>query len=460
MNDKKYLICAATAVATLIASIFFYGNALRRDGVKATLLSEKQELIVAIDADMPGIFRSEEGLSGYPCEIFGAYADDLGIPLRIVEANSASAARKMLSTGQADMVVGASAHMRRMHSRVPFYSTTFSILAGSEASGAFGEEGDAALFEKLRGSRILISQGFKLSDDYDVFLDSLKGSDIFVSCNDVPEVVEALARGQYDYYVCEQSEARLGASLERSVRYICALDDKIGIDVAFNGTVTGLSEDFEQWLGEYRSGNEYATLAYEYFERGAASLIEGAHGSHIISPYDHVMREVGEREGADWRLMAAIAYSESRFKPDVVSNKGAKGLMQIMPVVARQFGVPDEEVMIPEVNITLAVKLLNRIESMMKIPSGVSDYDRMALVLASYNCGVGHVADARRLAVKYGGDPNSWADVSEFLSKKAEPEYYTDDVVRSGRFRGSGQTLSFVNSVLGRYSSYCTLAAR
>lgn len=460
MNDKKYLICAASAVAILIASIFFYGNALRRDGVKATLLSEKQELIVAIDADTPGIFKSEEGLSGYPCEILGAYADDLGIPLRIVEANSASAARKMLSTGQADMVAGASAHMRRMHSSTPFYSTAFSILASREASVSFGRKGDVPLFEKLRGSRILISQGFKLSDDYDVLLDSLKGSDIFVSCSGVQEVVEALAKGRYDYYVCERSEARLGASLERSVRYICTLDDKMGIEVAFNGSVVGLSEDFEQWLGEYRNGNEYATLTYEYFERGAASLITGAQGSHIISPYDHVMREVGEREGADWRLMAAIAYCESRFKPDVVSNKGAKGLMQIMPVVARQFGVPDEEVMIPEVNITLAVKLLNRIESMMKIPDGVSDYDRMALVLASYNCGVGHVADARRLASKYGGDPNSWADVSGFLSKKAEPEYYTDDVVRSGRFRGSGQTLSFVNSVLGRYSSYCTLAAK
>ena len=172
------------------------------------------------------------------------------------------------------------------------------------------------------------------------------------------------------------------------------------------------------------------------------------------------MREVGEREGADWRLMAAIAYSESRFKPNVVSNKGAKGLMQIMPVVARQFGVSDDEVMNPEVNLTLAVKLLNKIETSMNIPANVPFNDRMSLVLASYNCGVGHVADARRLAVKYGMDPNSWDDVAYFLVKKSEPEYYGDEVVRNGVFRGSSQTLGFVESVMGRYSSYCTLAAR
>lgn len=43
-----------------------------------------------------------------------------------------------------------------------------------------------------------------------------------------------------------------------------------------------------------------------------------------------------EKEGYDWRLISAIAYSESRFNPYVVSRKGAKGLMQVMPRVARQ----------------------------------------------------------------------------------------------------------------------------
>mgnify|MGYP002796809936 CR=1 FL=1 len=39
-------------------------------------------------------------------------------------------------------------------------------------------------------------------------------------------------------------------------------------------------------------------------------------------------------------LMSAIAYHESRFTPDITSRSGAKGLMQIMPSVARQFDVP------------------------------------------------------------------------------------------------------------------------
>ena len=55
----------------------------------------------------------------------------------------------------------------------------------------------------------------------------------------------------------------------------------------------------------------------------------------VISPYDPLIRNVSEQAGNDWRLLSAIAYHESRFTPDIVSRRGARGLMQIMPVVAR-----------------------------------------------------------------------------------------------------------------------------
>ena len=61
------------------------------------------------------------------------------------------------------------------------------------------------------------------------------------------------------------------------------------------------------------------------------TLEEKMEARYVISPYDHVIRNISEREGNDWRLMSAIAYHESRFKADIVSRRGARGLMQIMP---------------------------------------------------------------------------------------------------------------------------------
>ncbi len=193
----------------------------------------------------------------------------------------------------------------------------------------------------------------------------------------------------------------------------------------------------------------------------AAVSEEAAAGSGwVISAYDAIIRDVSEREGHDWRLISAIAYHESRFTADITSRRGACGLMQIMPSVARQFDVPAEEVLDPEVNVWLANRLLSEIHATLRLSAATSERDRMSLVLASYNSGIGHVCDARRLARHYGEDPDSWEVVARYLTLKSEPEYYQNEVVRCGRFTGSRQTLAFVDDVMGRYDKYCRIAAR
>ncbi len=180
----------------------------------------------------------------------------------------------------------------------------------------------------------------------------------------------------------------------------------------------------------------------------------------VISAYDNIIRNISEQEGHDWRLMSAIAYHETRFTHDIVSRSGARGLMQIMPSVARQFNVPTEAIGDLQTNIWLANKLLSEIQRTLRLPAGISERDRMSLVLASYNSGIGHVSDARRLARVNGEDPNSWEVVARYLQLKADPAYYRSDVVKCGRFTGSRQTLAYVDDVIGRYDKYCRIAVR
>jgi membrane-bound lytic murein transglycosylase F len=179
----------------------------------------------------------------------------------------------------------------------------------------------------------------------------------------------------------------------------------------------------------------------------------------VISQYDPIMREVATDKGYDWRLIAAIANAESRFDHDVVSGAGAVGLMQIMPVVARQFKVDPQHVADPHTNVTLGVELLDYIEGTFRFPARISEHDRLSIILASYNCGMGHVLDARRLARKYGENPNSWRVVAKYLELKSDPTYYEDEVVRCGAFYDNRQTLGFVRKVMRYYDSYCRLAA-
>ena len=174
----------------------------------------------------------------------------------------------------------------------------------------------------------------------------------------------------------------------------------------------------------------------------------------LISRFDNIMQEVGAEQGQDWRFMSAIAYTESRFIENLESRQGAKGIMQIRPVVARHFKVPVESINDTETNIRLAGMLLSELETMLRMPASTPMQDRLSIILASYNAGIGHVLDARRLARVEGANPNSWADVSRYLELKSTPDYYEKEIVKCGKFTGSGQTLNYVKQVMRKYNQY------
>ena len=178
---------------------------------------------------------------------------------------------------------------------------------------------------------------------------------------------------------------------------------------------------------------------------------------YLISPFDDIMRKVGAEQGQDWRFMSAIAYSESRFIENLRSKQGAVGIMQIRPVVARHFKMPVDSINDTETNIRLAGMLLSELNDMLRMPLSTPEQDRLSIILASYNAGIGHVLDARRLARSEGANPNSWADVSRYLQLKSTPDYYEKEIVKCGKFSGSGQTLSYVKQVMRKYNQYKTL---
>ena len=180
----------------------------------------------------------------------------------------------------------------------------------------------------------------------------------------------------------------------------------------------------------------------------------------VLSEYDDIMKAVEEESGIDWRLLSAIAYAESRFSSDLVSKRGAVGVMQVMPSIGRYFGFSAEELPEPQNNIRAAAFLLCDIESAIRLPHEMPSRDRLAILLACYNGGIGHVSDARRLARAFGEDANSWETVSRYLRLKSDPQYYENEVVKSGRFKSGRGTTAYVRDVLKRYDHYCKLTGR
>ncbi len=106
--------------------------------------------------------------------------------------------------------------------------------------------------------------------------------------------------------------------------------------------------------------------------------------------YRQIVEDNAAAYGVDPLLVAAVIRVESKFHPDAISHKGAKGLMQIMPAtaewIAPQAGVMDfqeELLMDPEINIRLGTWYL---ASLAKEFNG-----RTVVVIAAYNGGRGQV---------------------------------------------------------------------
>ena len=172
----------------------------------------------------------------------------------------------------------------------------------------------------------------------------------------------------------------------------------------------------------------------------------------MISPFDSLFQVYSKPIGWDWRLLAAISYVESNFRPEVVSKSGAKGLMQLMPRTAANYGCPDSLMQDPEESIKAGSALLADLEA--RLGRKNIDHDLMYFTLAGFHAGLGHIYDAIILADSLGYDPTLWHDnVEECLKMKAEPEYYNLPYIRLGRFNGK-ITSAYIREVLDYYEAF------
>ena len=92
------------------------------------------------------------------------------------------------------------------------------------------------------------------------------------------------------------------------------------------------------------------------------------------------IRAAAARNDLDPRLLWTIAYLETRFRPQLVSHKGARGLMQFIPATGRRYGLlTKSDLHDPLRSIEAAARYVRDLNMMFD--------GRIDLVLAGYNAG-------------------------------------------------------------------------
>ncbi|MGZ5473463.1 MAG: lytic transglycosylase domain-containing protein [Thermoanaerobaculia bacterium] len=163
-----------------------------------------------------------------------------------------------------------------------------------------------------------------------------------------------------------------GAGLKKPGKVVITNDSRSITAYRFFG-------DIREALVSLRSSRVLATRPF------GAAVFDGRSRARVPLHLSSAIHEAARAHGVDPRLVAAVARRESAFDANAVSQKGACGVMQLMPATARYLGV--QNVFDARENIFAGTRYLRTL-----LDTFNGDLD---LVLAAYNAGPGAVEKHR-----------------------------------------------------------------
>jgi len=263
------------------------------------------------------------------------------------------------------------------------------------------------------------------------------------------ELIARVSDGDADYAIAESLAALTARNVYLDFDVAFSAGGKRQYAWAVPARFPALAADLDKFIARVSRDGTLERLIERYvpdlkqFQRLDASGLHERVRS-VLPQYRHLFRDAQEKTGIDWRLLAALAYQESKWDPGATSETGVRGFMQITEDTARRLGVTN--LLDPGQNVLAGARYLRDLKD--KMPARIQEPDRTWLALAAYNIGLGHLEDARVLAQREGFNPDHWTNVKRALPLLALPEHY--ERAKLGYARG-GMPVAFVDRVRGYY---------
>ena len=401
--------------------------------------------------------------SGFEYELLSDFCKDYGLELEMIVNENLDSCFSLLDSCKVDMVavgVGSNKDMKRRFLLTNPILMQRSVLVQRLPKDwnkmSTANEVENQLLRSsvdLAGKTIHLPQGSHVVKLLEHLSDQIGDTIYIVECDSLNSVdlVKAVSSGQIDYTVVEEYVARMASIGLKGLdtKLNVSVEQPLGWAIGNHNGDSSLLYALNGWIDNFEQRNLNRILA-KYVNKGNVFSSRKPVGG-AISEFDDIIKKTAKNIGWDWRLLASLIYQESRFRMDLESEKGAFGLMQLMPVVMEKYGIDYDAT--PEEQLNAGGQLISFLDDCLE--NKVTDsVERVKFVLAAYNSGLGHVYDAQRLASKYGKYPDVWDNnVDYFILNKSKKQYYNDTCCHAGYLRGT-ETYRFVEEVLDRFYQY------
>ena len=167
----------------------------------------------------------------------------------------------------------------------------------------------------------------------------------------------------------------------------------------------------DEFCKTHKLGTKFGNILKRRYS-GAQSPAKRATSKEDLKKFERLVilfRTYGQQYKFDALMIAAQGYQESKLNQQARSNRGAVGIMQLLPTTAADpaIGITGIE-KDPDRNIHAGVKYMRLLVDKYLSDPAIDEKNRTLMAFAAYNAGPTNLRRFRAVAAKSGLDPNVW----------------------------------------------------
>ena len=445
INDLKKHPLLLCLLITL--SVFLQGCKSEAEHASLSRILDRGYITVGTLFGSTSYYLGAEGPTGFEYELAQKYASYLGVDLKIVPSYNLDELFLKLDSGEVDLLAaGLTVTPKRaaQYNFSPSYNNISQKLVfkqGKKRPRSI-EQLDGNLLVTAHSSHVENLEKLQLSHQSLTWQESVELDSEELLLQILDETIDYTIIDSHTLAVSRRyyPEISIGFTVQPEQPLAWALnkqgDDSIFASVIeffgqvhHNGTLLALDD---KYYGHVEQFNYVDTRLF-------IQAVEKK-----LPKYQHLFEKYGQ--DIDWRLLAAISYQESHWKPHARSYTGVRGMMMLTLPTAKQMGIKSR--LDAEQSIRGGAKYFQQMFD--RMPARVPHPDRLWFALASYNVGLGHLNDARAITEKQGGDPDRWVEVKARLPLLKQKKYYKH--TRYGYARGD-EPVNYVENIRRYYDT-------
>lgn len=413
-------------------------------------VKQQGELVVATRTGPTTYYREMDRETGFEFELAQAFANYLGVKMRMVAYDDLGELLTAVRTGKVHLAAAGLSvtpeRSRQFRFTSPYEQVTQDVIVRS------GSPRPATIEDLYQRKLVVLAQS-----SHSEYLQQLQQSHPDLRWEEKANataltLLNMVNDSQADVALMDSAAFQTYRPLFPELQVAFPIKQAEPVSWAFQATVDdSLFNMAELFFNQVNASGDLEELRERFFGHrefdyvGARTFL--THLDTRLVEYESDFKAAAEEVGMDWRLLAAVGYQESLWNPNAISPTGVRGLMMLTQLTATEMGVTDRRD--AQQSIRAGARYLKKLYD--KLPQDLQEPHRTWFALAAYNVGYGHLLDARRLARHEGRDPNDWFVVREKLPLLLREEYFSK--TRHGFARAGAQSVVYVRNIRRYYDA-------